>query len=697
MNDYFQNFFRKIKISKNTNKKTIKEIKSNNLNYNRNPMNERYQTDIFYSQNYNQNTFNNNNEKYIRYYDYNYYINQNNSFINSTDIFKRSMSVDNSDDKYYKKNKNINSYADEKGLNNKNSFNNYKIYNSINNNYYQNNIIYNPINNINKYNIYTFNPNIKTNSSFEFNKKYHPKDYNNYNNIYIFNSNSENNRNINSNPRKVYQISDLNDYFNENFINLNHSVRKKTKNISDINELNVKTDYTSEIKNEKYKKINILSGSAIIHNQNRNKNLKDNNTFYISNPNKKILKIELQKNNNKDRIKQNIQYKMIDLDNNANRINKEKKIFNRKSIKIKNKPLISFNLINKFHEESKQISNNNFFKREHLNTNANSNFFVGNNMIKNYKNKKIKRIMKKNIIPINDNQTMNNHYKKSKKHKILRKKLDLNLPRKNVSTKNSFNNIEKPNPIKNILPINHLQNSIPKPIYSSSAEKVSKKNINNTPSNNVFISIKSSTIQEEKSKENNENNENKDNQKNILNKEKITDYSLYRKKVYKECELCHEIVESHLYKIHHATHPTQILTFLYLGNFSHASNIKELKRLNINYVLNCAIDCRNDLPKNINELHLKIRDLEDFEILDFFELANEFINKCKIMGGNCLVHCKLGVSRSAAIVIAYLIKYYKLTTNEAFDFVKSKRKTIKPNDGFMRQLYIYEKILKENE
>ena len=67
------------------------------------------------------------------------------------------------------------------------------------------------------------------------------------------------------------------------------------------------------------------------------------------------------------------------------------------------------------------------------------------------------------------------------------------------------------------------------------------------------------------------------------------------------------------------------------------------------------------------------------------------------MGENCLVHCKLGISRSAAVVIAYLIKYYKLSTDEAVDFVKSKRTSIKPNDGFMRQLYTYEKMLKENE
>ena len=66
------------------------------------------------------------------------------------------------------------------------------------------------------------------------------------------------------------------------------------------------------------------------------------------------------------------------------------------------------------------------------------------------------------------------------------------------------------------------------------------------------------------------------------------------------------------------------------------------------------------------------------------------------MGGKCLVHCKLGISRSAAFVIAYLINYAKLGVDEAFNYIKNKRITIKPNDGFMRQLYLYEKISKKN-
>ena len=50
-----------------------------------------------------------------------------------------------------------------------------------------------------------------------------------------------------------------------------------------------------------------------------------------------------------------------------------------------------------------------------------------------------------------------------------------------------------------------------------------------------------------------------------------------------------------------------------------------------------------------------------------------------------------GVSRSASIVIAYLIRNHHMTYNEAFKFVKSKRACVKPNSGFVKCLRAWEK------
>lgn len=62
-------------------------------------------------------------------------------------------------------------------------------------------------------------------------------------------------------------------------------------------------------------------------------------------------------------------------------------------------------------------------------------------------------------------------------------------------------------------------------------------------------------------------------------------------------------------------------------------------------------------------------------------------------GKNTIVQCHGRVSRSATIVIAFLMKVKKMTLNEAYTFLKEKRSRVKPNQGFWAQLEQYEKEL----
>lgn len=61
----------------------------------------------------------------------------------------------------------------------------------------------------------------------------------------------------------------------------------------------------------------------------------------------------------------------------------------------------------------------------------------------------------------------------------------------------------------------------------------------------------------------------------------------------------------------------------------------------------------------------------------YFRSAIEFINDSFMYKMSVLVHCKEGDSKSAALVIAYLIYKFKISFDKAYDVVKAKRPSIK--------------------
>ena len=74
-----------------------------------------------------------------------------------------------------------------------------------------------------------------------------------------------------------------------------------------------------------------------------------------------------------------------------------------------------------------------------------------------------------------------------------------------------------------------------------------------------------------------------------------------------------------------------------------------------------------------------------------------FSDEARAEDGKILVHCQAGVSRSATITIAYILKHSKMTVMEAYRYVKSKRVIIAPNFNFMGQLMEFEQCLNQGQ
>ncbi|EFO62427.1 Dual-specificity protein phosphatase [Giardia lamblia P15] len=71
--------------------------------------------------------------------------------------------------------------------------------------------------------------------------------------------------------------------------------------------------------------------------------------------------------------------------------------------------------------------------------------------------------------------------------------------------------------------------------------------------------------------------------------------------------------------------------------------------------------------------------------------AAEVINKCISRG--VLVHCGVGVSRSALVVIGYLMINKNMSFSDAYALLRSKRPCVNPNDGFVEFLKILDSQL----
>ncbi|XP_045410264.1 dual specificity protein phosphatase 16 [Lemur catta] len=141
--------------------------------------------------------------------------------------------------------------------------------------------------------------------------------------------------------------------------------------------------------------------------------------------------------------------------------------------------------------------------------------------------------------------------------------------------------------------------------------------------------------------------------------------------------------------------PTRILPNLYLGCQRDVLNKELMQQNGIGYVLNASNTCpKPDFIPESHFLRVPVNDSFCEKILPWLDKSVDFIEKAKASNGCVLVHCLAGISRSATIAIAYIMKRMDMSLDEAYRFVKEKRPTISPNFNFLGQLLDYEKKIK---
>jgi len=85
-----------------------------------------------------------------------------------------------------------------------------------------------------------------------------------------------------------------------------------------------------------------------------------------------------------------------------------------------------------------------------------------------------------------------------------------------------------------------------------------------------------------------------------------------------------------------------------------------------------------------------VRDSADQNLIRLFPESTAFIRAALDAGGRVLVHCGDGISRSPAIVTAYVMAAFNLTQDQAFSYVQARRFCVSPNANFANQLSAYQ-------
>lgn len=131
--------------------------------------------------------------------------------------------------------------------------------------------------------------------------------------------------------------------------------------------------------------------------------------------------------------------------------------------------------------------------------------------------------------------------------------------------------------------------------------------------------------------------------------------------------------------------PTKVVDNIYIGSAYNAADYSTLKSIGIDIILNITTEISEYFPNDFTYKTYKIYDNNQEDISEYLENAYKYIEENK--DKKILIHCYMGASRSASIVIYYLTKKHNMTIDEAFKFLKEKRPTVNPSKKYAENLH----------
>ena len=133
--------------------------------------------------------------------------------------------------------------------------------------------------------------------------------------------------------------------------------------------------------------------------------------------------------------------------------------------------------------------------------------------------------------------------------------------------------------------------------------------------------------------------------------------------------------------------PTEIIPGIFLGNAYNASNNSTLQYYKITTIMNVSKEIPNSFDGKYNYYRVPIHDDSEHHITDFIQDILDFLNSITIDNENAiLIHCYMGSSRSASVVLLYLITKLKYDFDTALKLIKTKRPIVNINNNFLEDI-----------
>ncbi|XP_072496437.1 dual specificity phosphatase 28 [Notamacropus eugenii] len=137
----------------------------------------------------------------------------------------------------------------------------------------------------------------------------------------------------------------------------------------------------------------------------------------------------------------------------------------------------------------------------------------------------------------------------------------------------------------------------------------------------------------------------------------------------------------------------RVTPWLLLGPARVAADAELLARERVTFCVNVTRQQPCPRAPGVRTLRVPIFDDPAEDLLTHLEPCCAALEAATRAGGTCLVYCKNGRSRSAAVCTAYLMRHGGLSLEQAFQVVKKARPVAEPNPGFWAQLQKYEDAL----